>query len=120
MRVKFAATPIDSNNPFLYHKTTHRKVYDDALASVSDCDDVLLWNERGEITESTIANIVLEIEGKMYTPPVSCGLLAGTFRGVLLKEGLLTERVMTREDVQNAAQLFLINSVRKWRKAVLV
>lgn len=120
VRVKLAAKPIDSKNLFLYHKTTYRNMYDEALASVSDCDDVILWNEREEITESTVANIVLEMNGTLYTPPVSCGLLPGTFRGLLLKEGTITERVLKREDVKNATQLFLINSVRKWRKAVLV
>ncbi len=120
LRVKLAAAPIDSNNLFLYHKTTHRKVYDDALASISDCDDVILWNERGEVTESSVANIVAEIDGKLYTPPVSCGVLAGTFRAVLLKEGTIAERVIRCEHLTRATQLFLINSVRRWRKAVLV
>ena len=40
-------------------------------------DDVLLFNEKGEVTESTIANMAVEIEGKLCTPPVQCGLLPG-------------------------------------------
>ncbi|MBI5473102.1 MAG: aminodeoxychorismate synthase component I, partial [Ignavibacteriae bacterium] len=92
-RVRLAATPVDSQNPFIYHKTTFRKVYDDALASASDCDDVILWNERGDVTESTIANVVVEIDGKLYTPPIECGLLAGTLRERLLREGSIKERV---------------------------
>ncbi len=118
VQVKFAASPVDSSNVFLYHKTTFRKVYDDALASVTDCDDVILWNERGESTEATIANIVVERDGEFVTPPVECGLLAGTFRNSLLKEGKVKERVIMKNELQRASKLFLINSVRKWRRAV--
>jgi para-aminobenzoate synthetase/4-amino-4-deoxychorismate lyase len=120
LRVRLAAAPVHSCNRYLYHKTTYRKPYEDALASVPECDDVILWNERGEITEATVANVVVELDGTLYTPPISSGLLAGTFREVLLKEGHITERVITREDLQKATRLFLINSVRKWRRAILL
>lgn len=120
VRLRFAAAPVDSHHHFLYHKTTHRTLYEEALRNVGDCDDVILWNERGEITESTNANIVVELDGVMYTPPVASGVLPGTFRQRLLRDGCITERVMKREDVVRSRQLFLINSVRKWRKAMLV
>lgn len=120
VRVKLASVPVDSNNVFLYHKTTNRKVYDDALAAVPDCDDVLLWNERGEITESTIANVVVELDGELLTPPVSCGLLAGTFRQALLREGKISEGIIRKDAVTKASRLFLVNSLREWRNACLV
>jgi len=50
----------------------------------------------------------------LFTPPVSSGLLAGTFRDHLLAEGTIKQRVITIEDLQNAKEFFLINSVRKW------
>ena len=53
-------------------------VYDSKYKS--DCDDVILFNERGEITETTISNLFLEIDGELLTPDLSAGLLAGTFR----------------------------------------
>ena len=74
-------------------------VYDTARRARPDVDDVILWNERGEITEATIANVVAEIDGVRYTPPLSCGLLGGTFRGELLGSGQIRERVLTRADV---------------------
>jgi para-aminobenzoate synthetase/4-amino-4-deoxychorismate lyase len=119
MRVKLAAQPVDSRNVFLYHKTTRRDMYEAARAAQSDCDDVLLWNERGEITESTIANIVVELNGQRYTPPVDCGLLPGTFRADLLERGLLHERVILKEEVFAAAHVWLINSVRGWLECQL-
>ena len=60
----------------------------------SDCSDVLLYNEHGELTEFTIGNLVVEMDGKLCTPPISCGLLAGTFRAHLVEIGQVEERVM--------------------------
>lgn len=120
VRVRLAVSPIDSQNVFLYHKTTHRTVYDDALAAAGDCDDIILWNERGEITESTIANVVVEIDGALCTPPVACGLLGGVFRAQLLKEGNITERIITAEEFKKASRIYLVNSLRKCREALLI
>jgi para-aminobenzoate synthetase / 4-amino-4-deoxychorismate lyase len=119
-QVTFASTAVDSQDPFLANKTTHRVVYDTARRARPDVDDVILWNERGEVTEATIANVVAEIDGVRYTPPLSCGLLGGTFRGELLGSGQIRERVLMRADVSRALRLWLINSVREWVDAVLV
>lgn len=113
-RLGFASAPIDAADRFLYHKTTRRDVYEKARASRPDCDDVLLWNERGEITESSIANVVVEIAGRKLTPPLECGLLPGVMRAHLLECGEIAEERLTKEDVDRASAIWLINSVRKW------
>jgi para-aminobenzoate synthetase/4-amino-4-deoxychorismate lyase len=110
----------DARDPFVLNKTTQRTVYDTARSSHPDVDDVLLWNTRGEVTEATIGNVVAEIDGVRYTPPVSCGLLAGTFRAEQLEAGTIRERVLTKTDVATATRLWLINSVREWIDATLV
>ncbi len=107
--VALATEAIDSSNRFLFHKTTNRP----------DGCDIIFWNERGEITESTIANVVVPIDGELRTPPIESGLLAGTFRNHLLAEGKIKERVITIEELKNSREFFLINSVRKWMKAHL-
>lgn len=119
LRLTFTQEPVDSQDPFLYHKTTHRAVYDTAREGMDHLDDVLLLNERGEVTEATLANVVIEQDGRRITPPVDCGLLAGTFRDYLLERGEIREAIVRPEDVRNAARLFLINSVRKWMPAQL-
>ena len=111
---------MQTDNVYLYHKTTNRQVYADALASRTDCNDVILWNERGEVTEASSSNIVVEMAGEFWTPPVSCGLLAGTFREELLANGKLQEKVITKDALSLADSIFLINSVRRWRKAQLI
>jgi para-aminobenzoate synthetase/4-amino-4-deoxychorismate lyase len=113
-RVAFAAEPVDETDVFLYHKTTHRDVYDRARAARPDCDDVILWNRRGEITESSVANLVVEVDGAALTPNVACGLLGGTLRAELLATGVLQEARLTKDDLRRATSLRLINSIRKW------
>jgi para-aminobenzoate synthetase/4-amino-4-deoxychorismate lyase len=90
------------------------------MESCPGYDDVILWNERGEITESCIANVVVEIDDELYTPPVSCGLLPGTFRAWLLDKGKIRERVILKEELSRVSNVYLINSVRKMRKIALV
>jgi para-aminobenzoate synthase, component I, bacterial clade len=119
-RVALAREPVNPREVFLYHKTTYRQVYERARAARPDCDDVILWNTRGEITESTLANVVVRVDRRYYTPPVECGLLAGVYRGHLLQRGLLRERVLTPDDLRRAEAVYLINSVRGWIKAEVV
>jgi para-aminobenzoate synthetase/4-amino-4-deoxychorismate lyase len=113
-RVAVARSPVDERDLFLYHKTTRRDVYERHVQAHPKADDVMLWNRRGELTESSRANVVLELSGKRYTPPVRCGLLNGVYREDQVRRGRLQERVLTRDDLQRADQLFLINSVRQW------
>jgi para-aminobenzoate synthetase / 4-amino-4-deoxychorismate lyase len=119
-RVAFALAPVDSRDPFLANKTTNRGVYDAARQARPDVDDVILSNERDEITEATLANVVVEIDGVRFTPPLASGLLSGAFRGELLDSRQIHERLLTRHDVTRASRIWLINSVREWIDAVLV
>lgn len=120
LRVALAAKPVTAADKFLFHKTTNRTVYDQAIAARPDCDDVILWNEAGEITESTIANVVISLDGRLYTPPRHAGLLAGTLREEVLAAGKVSERLIHTADLSQAAEVFLINSVSGWRQALLV
>jgi len=119
-RVSLANRPVDSNNRFLFHKTTQREFYNSELQACAECDDVIFFNERGEVTESSVANVVVKLDGKLITPQVSSGLLAGTFRDHLIAEGQIEEGVISLDDLSNATEIYLINSVRKWIKVSLV
>jgi para-aminobenzoate synthetase/4-amino-4-deoxychorismate lyase len=57
-RLKFSAVRVNSYDPFLYHKTTNRRNYDEARQDCDEETDVIV-NERHEITETTIANIAV-------------------------------------------------------------
>ena len=109
-----AAIPVSSADRFLFHKTTHRTTHDRRRRAHPDAFDVLLWNERGELTEFTIGNLVVQLDGGLWTPPRDCGLLAGAFRAELLEQGALRERVLRAEDLARAQAIWLVNSVREW------
>ena len=117
--VALAKWPVDRQDRFLFHKTTHRHVYDSNRRAVPDHDDVVLWNEAGEATETTLANLVLRLDAEMITPPLNSGLLPGTFREKLLAEGTIREAIVELKDLSRAEEIFLINSVRGWIPATL-
>jgi para-aminobenzoate synthetase/4-amino-4-deoxychorismate lyase len=118
-RVFLALRPVNRANPFLYHKTTHRKVYEEARADHPEADDVILFNESGEATESTLANLVAEIDGVLATPPVRCGLLPGTCRAAMLDAGEIVERPISIAQLLASPRVFLVNSVRGMRRVSL-
>jgi para-aminobenzoate synthetase/4-amino-4-deoxychorismate lyase len=111
--VGVASRPIKAQDRFLYHKTTRREIYASARQERPDCEDVLLWNARGELTEATIANLVVEQDGQLWTPPVSCGLLPGTYRGWLVEQGRVQEKTLYLAELDSFERLYLANSVRK-------
>lgn len=123
-RVALAADPVDPADPFLCHKTTRREVYERALAEGRrrrpGLDDVLLWNPAGELTESTVANLVLRLGGELVTPPAAAGLLPGTLRAELLARGRVREAALALEDLDRAEGVYLVNSLRGWIPARLV
>ena len=120
VRVALDDEPVDPSDVWLFHKTTRRAPYERRRERRPDVDDVLLVNDRGEVTESTIANLAVRLDGVWVTPPVDAGLLPGTYRNVLLREGEVTERPVTVDELRGAGELALVSSVRGWRPAALV
>lgn len=115
LKAGLAKEPVDSSNIFLFHKTTRRDVYDIARKGFQNLDDVLLYNEKGELTEFTIGNLVIELENQLITPPISCGVLAGTFRAHLLETSQIIEKAIPIEKLKEATKVFRVNSLRGWQ-----
>lgn len=113
----FSKKNVSSSDTFLYHKTTKRDLYDEELSRCrrEGFFDSIFTNEKGEITEGAITNVVIKRSEEYLTPPVGCGILAGTFRSYLLsKEDFpIKEEVLFKEDLLSCDELFLVNSVRK-------
>jgi para-aminobenzoate synthetase/4-amino-4-deoxychorismate lyase len=113
-RYALATTPVSSREVFLFHKTTQRATYERQRAAHPGADEVILVNERGELTECSVGNLVVEIDGQRLTPPQHCGLLAGVFREELLEQGTVAERVLYPSDLSVATGVWLVNSLREW------
>ena len=116
LKVYLSAKRTQTQEPFLYHKTTCRKIYDEEYKRCRRLGfyDTIFANEKGEITEGAISNIFVRKNGGLYTPPVRCGLLDGVYRRYMLYSGRfpIKEKVLFKEDLINAEEIYLSNSVR--------
>lgn len=119
--VKFGRVPlhaalsthaVDSTDFKLYHKTTDRRIYSEQSKRHPNCDEVLMQNERGELTEFLNGNLVIESAGRLFTPPVTCGLLPGVMREYLITIHEVQECVLYPHNLNSATRVWLINSVR--------
>jgi para-aminobenzoate synthetase/4-amino-4-deoxychorismate lyase len=117
--LKLSALPVDSSDRHLYHKLADRTSYADRQAAAGEADDVILINERGELTETTIGNLVLELGGRRVTPALHCGLLPGVYRETLLAAGEIDEAILYPTDLHRATGIWMINSLREWVPGVL-
>ena len=108
-----------SADVFLRHKTTHRSQYERLYAEAHSAgfDEILFLNERDEVTEGAISSLFIQRGGKLFTPPLSSGVLPGVFRRHLLEtDSSAEERVLHLEDLQSADAIFLCNAVRGMRR----
>nr|WP_252733744.1 aminotransferase class IV [Paracoccus marinaquae] len=110
--VVISARCLDSADPWLRIKTSHRPAYEAARAALpKGCDEAILLNERGEICEGTITNLFLRRRGRLLTPALDCGLLPGVLRADLLASGEAEEAVLKPADLAEGA-LFCGNALR--------
>lgn len=116
LRGLLTTDPIDSTMPLLGHKTTERAHL--AGRARPDADDTLLVNERGELTEFTYGTVVLELGGRLLTPPLCCGLLPGVERRRALESGRVAEAVLTPADLAQADAVWHLNSMRGWTPVI--
>lgn len=97
-------------------KTTERSIYAAALAQATEqgLDDLILCNERGEIAETGIFNILWyeEAARQWFTPTLSSGCVAGVQRAYLLDSGKLREKVCYPEDLVDAKSIMVCNALR--------
>ncbi len=104
-RLGLAAQRLDSGDPWLRLKSTHRPAYDAARRALPPgLDEVLLLNERGEVCDGSITTLFFDRGAGLRTPPLACGVLPGVLRAELIARG-------TREEVLSAGDL---PRVRLW------
>ena len=111
---------LDSGDPWLRVKTSHRPVYDRARAALpAGVDEAILLNERGEVCEGTITSLFLRQGARLLTPPLSCGLLPGVLRRSLVEAGRAEEARLMPGDLRDG-EIFMGNALRGLIPARLV
>ena len=114
-KLRLSRTRLRSTDTLLRHKTSRRQVYTHARSEylVTQADEVLLANERGELCEGTITTLFADFGGPaLATPRLDCGLLAGVLRAEMLETGKAGEAVFSFDDLKAARAIFVGNSLR--------
>lgn len=112
-RLSYSDVYRNETSPLVRHKTLN---YGDCIlekrrAKKSGEDERIFCNSRGEICEGTATNIFFAHSGKIYTPPISCGLLPGILRRFILEHFSVTETPLRKEDDRKMDECFVTNSL---------
>jgi branched-chain amino acid aminotransferase len=88
-----------------------------AEARAQGATDALFTNAAGFVAEASTSNLFVWSGGRLTTPPLTAGILAGVTRGLLIgfcrNRGLqVDERDLTPPEVQAADDVFLTSSLR--------
>ncbi|MGP5035436.1 aminodeoxychorismate synthase component I [Brachybacterium alimentarium] len=123
VRLVLDTVPIDPSSPAVRHKTTDREHLTAALARARDregaADDVVLVGPTGLVTETSIATLMVRLDGRWCTPPLEDGCLPGIGRRLALERGEAALRSITAAELAAADEIAVVSSVRGWRPAVL-
>ena len=113
-KIAIAEQKLSSSDPWLRHKTTLRRIYDEARSSLpKELDELLFVNEKGEVCEGTITNVSVQlIDGGWITPPLMSGCLPGILRQIKLQSGTVRERIITINELLKCRQIMVGNSLR--------
>jgi branched-chain amino acid aminotransferase len=81
-------------------------------ANNGGCEEAIMLNSEGYVSECTGDNVFIIKDGQMFTPPLSAGALYGITRGVVMElarqSGMpVSEPNLTRYDMFNADECFL-------------
>ena len=105
-QAKLCLQEADLDQSFTYFKTTHRPHL------IMGDQEIIYHTADGKLLETTIGNLVLKMDGKLYTPPSQLGLLQGIYRQHLLGTGQVEEKALTIEDLKGAEAIYGCNAVR--------
>ena len=105
-----------SSDPLLAHKTTARHRYDSAWKKAEELGgfDALFTNEKSEVTEGGRSSLFIKSKGRWLTPALSCGVLPGVMREILLTDPSLNaeEAIIREDDVLSAQEILMVNALR--------
>ena len=74
-------------------------------------DDVIFINEQGNITSASVGNIIIRQEDDYFTPPLNDGVLDGVTREILIKNGKITEKSVSKLEFIQCNAAWVVNSL---------
>jgi len=91
--------PVDPTDFRLRYKTTDRRFLDLARKAEEAWETVFI-DPDGQLTEGSRTNVFVERGGKLFTPPLSRGLMPGILRAKLIEEGRAEEVELAPADLE--------------------
>lgn len=112
MKLAVSEFPVNSRSPLAGLKTLNYLENHLALAAAlrSGFDEAVRLNERGLVVSAVMANLFWSSEGRLFTPPLSAGCLAGTTRGLVIATLGAEEAVADIETLLRADSVFLTSA----------
>lgn len=103
----------NETSPFTYHKTLNygECIHEKRSSKVKGVDEPVFLNTKGAFAEGASSNLFFIREGRIVTPPVSCGLLPGVMRSHVLESYAVKEQVIYPEEMESCEEMFLTNSL---------
>ena len=115
-----ASQSVSSDNVYLFHNTTDTRLQDRLARKHPDADVVFLVNQREEVAGSLAGNVIVDLDGRWVTPPLSCGAVGCSFRAELLERGEIEEGFVTRAELESAERVMLIDDIYGWRAVGMI
>jgi len=112
LRLTVSPCLINSTSPLAGIKSCNylEKIVALGEAKTRGFDEAVQLNERGEITSACMANVFWRHEGKLYTPGLKTGCLAGTTREFVLENCECAEIETGIEALRKADSVFLTSA----------
>lgn len=121
-KLKISDAKRNSTSKIIYHKSLcyYENILEHKLANESGYDSSLFFNEKNEVAETSFANIFFVKENKIYTPPISSGILKGTMRDFLLETYEIKEKAINFGELSDFEECFISNSLMGVRNVSLI
>lgn len=113
--VSLCAPPLTPQVQETRYKISHREFYDGErhrIQSVTACDEVLFFNADNQLCEGSFTSAFVKKDDTLFTPPLTSGLLPGVLRRHLIDTGKAVETLLYLQDLKQADQIFVGNSLR--------
>lgn len=116
--VSIRRNPVEALNPAIKASNLLNNALATREAYARGAFEAILLNTRGEVAEGAGSNVFIVKASRLLTPPLSCGLLAGITRELVLEIAPaigvpFEERVLSADDLKNADELFITSTLKE-------
>lgn len=123
LNITLSEHPLSEHVQNTDYKISRRSFYDgerERLKTLTGADEVIFSNAKGQICEGSFTSIFIEVDSKLFTPPLSAGILPGILRAALIETGKAEEKHLTQDDLLSADKIYIGNSLRGLIPATLL